>query len=185
MHDGFYLRMSLGGGAIVAEREYDHGGFFDSTVRGGGVAFDVLIGGTPTPGFVIGGGFVSNVAENPSNETSGGKVDTEWATSTAVVGPFIDGFPDPEGGFHVGGMLGLASYVVQDDDNLGDEETSGFGASLWLGYGGWVGSDWTLGGMLRLTGVATRRDFELDDGSDVVEEVSTGTFSILFTALYH
>jgi hypothetical protein len=177
--------MSIGGGAIAAEREYDHSAFSNSTMRGGGLAIDFLLGGTPTPGFVIGGGFLSNGMENPSNETSGGKSDTEWTVTTAVVGPFIDGFPDPEGGFHIGGMLGLANLVVQDDDNLQDEQTGGFGASLWAGYGGWVGSDWTLGGMLRLTAAATRRDFEHDDGSDVVEEVSTGTFTILFTALYH
>ena len=57
--------------------------------------------------------------------------------------------------------------------------------AVWVGYGGWVGSDWQLGGMLRLTGAATRGEFELPDGQDVTEEVSVGTLSILFTALYH
>jgi hypothetical protein len=177
--------MSIGGGAIVTEREYDNSGFSNSTIRGGGLAIDFLLGGTPTPGFVIGGGFLSNGMDNPSNETTAEKRDTEWTVTTSVVGPFVDGFPDPEGGFHLGGMLGLANLIVQDDDDLGDEQTGGFGAALWAGYGGWVGSEWSLGGMLRLTGATTRREFELDDGSDVVEELRVGTFTILFTALYH
>jgi hypothetical protein len=177
--------MSIGGGALVADREYDTSALPQSTLRGGGLALDLLIGGTPAPGFVIGGGILLNGAANPSNETPAGTFDTEHDTSASVFGPFIDGFPDPEGGFHVGGMLGLAGFAVRDDNEDFDEDTGGFGASAWLGYGGWVGSDWTLGGMLRLTGAATRGEFELPDGSDVVEEVSVGTLSILFTALYH
>jgi hypothetical protein len=177
--------MSIGGGALVAEREYDTSTKPESTLRGGGLALDLLIGGTPTPGFVIGGGFLLNGAANPSNETAGDTVDTEHDTSAGVFGPFIDGFPDPEGGFHIGGMLGLAGFAVRDDNEALDEDAGGFGASIWAGYGGWVGSDWTLGGMLRLTATRTRGEFELPDGSDVTEDVGVGTLSILFTALYH
>jgi hypothetical protein len=177
--------MSIGGGAVVAEREYDTSSLATSTLRGGGGAIDLLIGGTPSPGFAVGGGILLNAAEDPSNETAAGTVDTGLQTGASVLGVFIDGFPDPEGGFHVGGMLGLAGYNVEDDPLTGDEQTGGFGAAVWAGFGGWVGSEWTLGGMLRFTGAATRADLELPDGSDVAEDVRVGTFSILFTALYH
>jgi len=178
--------MSIGGGGLVAEREYDASSLGKSTLRGGGGAIDLLIGGTPTPGFVIGGGFLLNGAQDPSNETAAGDFDTDAQTSTLILGPFIDGFPDPEGGLHIGGMLGLAGYAVDsDDDALKDEETNGFGGALWIGLGGWVGTAWALDGMLSFTGVATRGEFELPDGTDVTEDVTAGTFSILFTALYH
>ena len=185
MHDGFYLRMSIGGGGMVADREYERSALPQSTLRGGGIALDLMIGGTPTPGFVVGGGLLLNGAAKPSNETAAGTSDTEHDTSASVLGVFIDGFPDPEGGFHVGGMLGLAGYAVRPDNEEVDEDTGGFGGAAWVGFGGWVGSDWTLGGMLRLTAAATRGEPELRDGSKVEETVSVGTLSILFTALYH
>jgi hypothetical protein len=177
--------MSIGAGYLSADRQYDTSAIGDSTLSGAGLALDLLIGGSPSAGFAVGGGILLNGSSHPDNETAAGTFDTEHETAASVFGVFVDGFPDPEGGLHIGGMLGLAGYNITDDNEAFEEETGGFGAAAWVGYGGWVGGDWTLGGMLRLTAAGTRRDFEYADGSDVVEKVGVGTVSILFTALYH
>ena len=174
--------MSLGAGAIRSTWETEQGSVPNQDVDGGGLALDLLFGGTPTPGLVIGGGFIINSASNPERTPEGGSSEEiEGNLGAALLGVFIDGFFDPTGGFHLGGMLGIASYTVQDDDDATDDiEQGGAGAAVWVGYDAWVGSDWSIGGMLRLTGQSTaetRDDFE--------DRASAGTLSILFTALYH
>jgi hypothetical protein len=184
-HDGFYLRMSLGGGAFASDVEFDAPGSDNVALRGGGAAFDLLIGGSPSPGFVVGGGFLINTASDPDLETAGETFDTELTLGFALFGPFIDVFPDPEGGFHAGGMLGAASFSVNsDDDDDSDQNSSGWGGAVWLGYGGFVSSQWSLGGMLRFAGGVTRNDEDVG-GVNIEQQVGTRTFSILFTALYH
>jgi len=178
--------MSLGIGGLSADRKYDTSSIPNSKLSGGGPGFNLLIGGTPSPGFALGGGLLWNGVHNPEAEVGESTFDTEDVDiATSMLGVFIDGFPDPEGGLHIGGMLGLVGFEVAADNDALDEQTGGLGAAAWIGYGGWVGSDWSLGGMLQLTAAGTRRDFTHSDGSEVVEEVGVGTLSILFTALYH
>jgi hypothetical protein len=104
-----------------------------------------------------------------------------------LVGPFIDAFPDPLRGLHVGGALTLAglqakadSRALQDDLKVKDYSGGGFGASAWVGYMGWVGPEWSMGGLLQLSGYATRQQ---DTGLD-----RTGggyAVSLAFSALYN
>ena len=181
LHDGFYLRMSIGAGMVDSTWETESPGP-NAKIGGVGLALDLLFGGTPTPGLVIGGGLLLNSVQDPEVEPeNGASEEIEGNLGVAQVGVFIDGFFDPSGGFHLGGMLGLASYGLQfDDDDRDNIEQGGGGAAIWVGYDAWVGSEWSIGGLLRLTGQSTtekRNDFE--------EQASTGTVSLLFTALYH
>jgi hypothetical protein len=180
-HDGFYLRMSLGAGAVDSTWETE-AATPNAKIGGAGVALDLLIGGTPTPGLVIGGGFVLNSVQKPTVEPDGGSSEEiEGQLGVGQLGVFIDGFFDPTGGFHVGGMLGFASYNVQfDDEDVENIEQGGGGVALWVGYDAWVGSEWSIGGVLRLTGQSTA-----DERGDFKEQASAGTVSILFTALFH
>jgi hypothetical protein len=104
------------------------------------VALELMLGGTPMPGVTVGGGL---------------HVDSAWSVNAnrrsfsnlLFVGPFVDIFPDPRGGFHVGGMLGGAA-LVHDNPDLDPVTYRGFGASLWLGYDLWIAEQWSLGAML-------------------------------------
>lgn len=174
--------MSLGAGAIRSTWESEAASVANTEVNGGGIALDLLLGGTPTPGLVIGGGFLLNAASKPEAEPeTGPSQEIEGNLNTGMLGVFIDGYFDPSGGFHLGGMLGIASYaIVFDDDDQEDIEQGGGGAAFWVGYDAWVGDDWSIGGLLRLTGQSTNQTRD-----DVDEQASAGTLSILFTALYH
>jgi hypothetical protein len=173
--------MSLGAGAVNSTWETE-AATANAKISGAGLALDLLIGGSPTPGLVIGGGLLINSVTDPEVEPDGGSSsEIEGQLGVGQLGVFIDGFFDPTGGFHVGGMLGLASYGVQfDDDDDENIEQGGGGAAIWVGYDAWVGSQWSIGGLLRLTGQSTS-----EERNDTKEQASAGTLSILFTALYH
>ncbi|HMJ11336.1 MAG TPA: hypothetical protein VK524_08000, partial [Polyangiaceae bacterium] len=110
-----------------------------------------------------------------------------------MLGVFIDGFPDPTGGFHVGGAIGVASLngtfededfedEEPDPDRIGEEDggTGGIGGSVWVGYDAWIAPDWSLGGMLRFSGAVTS-----SNADELEQRANTKSFAILFTALYH
>ncbi len=181
MHDGFYLRLSLGAGYTSTAVSGYSGASTDATASGAGGAFDVLIGGTPAAGLTIGGGLLANSVANPSYSASGQSTNLDRSMGFVLVGPFIDGFIDPRKGFHVGGMLGGAGLVF-GSGSARDSTTSynGAGMALWLGYDAWIAADWSLGGMLRFSGarVSTTE-------SGLTETATPRNISLLFTALYH
>jgi hypothetical protein len=189
VHDGFYLRLNVGGGYTSSKITYDSSAVEDRRISGGGVALDVMVGGSPARGLALGGGLWLQMAGDPQTNDAP-KAEAYDNLATALAGVFIDGFPDPEGGFHVGGALGLASlgarFKNQDlevsPDRLGNSGsgTAGIGSSVWVGYDGWVAADWSLGGMLRLTGIATGNTHR-----DLEERASAQMLSVLFSALYH
>jgi hypothetical protein len=180
-HDGFYLRMSLGIGYIDSNWETENAAEANAKITGTGIALDLLIGGTPADGFVIGGGLLGNSVANPEIEPEGGSsFEAEGALGASQLGVFVDGFFDPTGGFHVGGMLSIAGYNVQFDDDTPNIQQGGAGAALWVGYDAWVGSQWSIGGALRATIQATS-----DDRDDFEQQADARTYSLMFTALYH
>ncbi|MEZ4223984.1 MAG: hypothetical protein R3B13_23750 [Polyangiaceae bacterium] len=181
LHDGFYMRLGLGAGALAATYQSDSNLGTDADIGGAGLGIDIWLGGTPWPGLVIGGGISGNSVDEPKIEAGGTSQNISNTTLTAsMLGLFVDGFPDPEGGFHVGGMLGIATLTFRDEDRDEEQRHGGGGAALWAGYAGWIGSDWSLGGMLRLAAQATEHE-----DSDRKEKARARSLSVLVTALYH
>lgn len=184
-HDGFYLRMSAGLGAFDTRSTAD-GISASATVMGAGPALDVLAGGTPLPGLVVGGGLLTQMAASPSVAYSGARVDglangASKEVTTWMAGPMIDVFPDPSGGLHLGGLLGLADLGLQD---AAGNHARGVGMSVWAGYGFWAATQWSLGGLVRLSAIGTGRSI----GTGATQyDVSDGTFAItaMFSACYH
>jgi hypothetical protein len=174
-HDGFYLRLSGGFGALGVSS--DAGTYGETTVAGEGFALDLLLGGTPSPGLVIGGGLLLQDAFQPRYK--GAATDENDALLFTLFGPMIDVFPSPSSGFHFGALLGLASLGVTDDK---DNNSGGLGLSLWTGYMWWASSEWSIGGLVRFSGARTARslsepDVDIDD--------TTRSLAIMFSAAYH
>lgn len=187
VHDGFYLRMGLGLGGGNVNVSTDSNVAKDFSFGGAGLALNLWIGGTPWRGVAIGGLFsVQGMAETNA-EVDGTKTKQEAAGSTVLLGPFIDAFPDPLRGLHVGGSLALAGAaakakgnVLRDTYQVKDYSGGGLAASGWVGYMGWVGPEWSMGGLLQLTAL------RVQDDRDDVKRLGTGyTLSLSFTALYH
>ena len=174
-HDGFYLRLALGAGTGTVE-------FGDAPPQLGDAMegtgwLDVMIGGTPGRGLVVGGGM-----------WAGGFDTSEWrgennergSVVMFAMGPFIDYFPDPSGGFHFGGTvaLGVLSVDAEPFSNP-DERTAADGAlGAWMGYDFWVSREISLGVEARYVGVRAKHP-------DNDWQGRAEAFGLSFTGLYH
>jgi hypothetical protein len=154
-HDGFFFRFGLGLGwgsftssAVVAG--YDPL-VVSGPVRAKGLAWSIelLFGGTPAPGLVLGSGLLIQWLQNPSLQVGGVEVSgTVKGTLAAAVG-FADYYPIPRLGFHVQALFGPAYARLEWKENWG--ESGSLLVGLGAGIEGWVGPQLSLGGLLRLT----------------------------------
>lgn len=212
-HDGLYLRFGLGYGHLFAEnsgatRCRSSAGSSTcgeampgSTLKGDGLAANLLmIGATPFPGFVVGGGMFVNGLANPTVEVSGKSHDFKGKAALLWVGPFVDGFPDPEAGYHVGGGVGYADLNPKPDDWPDETKPApagswqsefcpkdaqdcryplfveGMGYLVFAGYDAFIAREWSLGGYAQL----------MIFGSDQNYGSTSGwSFAFMATALYH
>ncbi|MDX2051324.1 MAG: hypothetical protein SFV15_02970 [Polyangiaceae bacterium] len=179
MHDGFYLRGNLGIGQLSTT--FDDGSASSQDLEGAGFAFsfDLLAGGSPSPGLSIGGALLSSAAFSASFERAGLKADRD--ASLAMLGVFVDGYPKANGGWHLGGAMGLAQMKVEKRaGDLGKDAMGGLGGAAWVGYDQWVADEWSMGGLLRFAGALT-------SAKENSVETSASTFSttLMFTTLYN
>jgi hypothetical protein len=169
-HDGFYLRMGIGVGALVLSNEKRSES--DTTLSTGGAAIEFGMGGTIGDGFVLGGRVIGVGGESLELETTEGRSNIDGSLSYATVQLFADWYLDPESGLHIEGALGPAGVSYdptpsggREDGLDGDEvDLEGFGGSLGIGLEGWVGEQWSLGGLLRVNWAAL--DGNLDPAAD-------------------
>ncbi|MCC6648681.1 MAG: hypothetical protein IT374_24345 [Polyangiaceae bacterium] len=180
-HDGFYLRLGIGGGSgKVTSHISGPGGSLDAKYTGSGSSFELMLGGTVGSGVVIGGGFVGQNLTDPKVTVSGSSSLSTTASGSlgvVVLGPLVDWFFDPHGGAHLGAMIGSGAIGLSDGN---DKSSTGLGAALWGGYDFWVGNQWSIGPELRVTTVNGKREFfglRAEDKATVIQ--------LSFTGLYH
>lgn len=148
MHDGFYLRLGLGGAYL-----HDSGsgaGDASYTLSGLGPAFEVLIGGTPARGLVLGGGVLAMTASKPKRGDGSAAFDSMTLTS---FGAFGDYYFDPGRGLHAQAYVGYGTMTftrLSGVDSLGSEEPDGLLLAAGVGYDWWIASQWSLGVLGRL-----------------------------------
>ena len=184
-HDGFYLRLSLGGGSLGA-RGYRYDTLdqrHDYEFQGDALSSDIMIGGTPAPGVTLGGAYLTNYAARRDYYDGAEQADS-WM-SFGIVGPFIDIFPNPRRGFHFGGAIGPAATASFDDRSEERAVAVGFGGSVWAGYDFWVSDQWSLGAVLRLSGgrveTPAARNLDFPDR----DQLGIASGALLISALYH
>lgn len=139
---GFYLGLLAGPG--YAQLSADDGQV-DSTVSGLGVDFDLMIGGSPTKDFAIGGVMGAVIVPGPELEAAGQTFQLDDVNLNAVrFGAFADYYL--VGNLHALLELGYVGVsfsgasVMTTDDSFG-----GFGVGAGLGYDFWIGQRWSLG----------------------------------------
>jgi hypothetical protein len=196
-HDGFYLRAALGPAALHMSRSTE-GELYgvteegpDSKIAGVGGLFELSIGGTPAKGLVLAGTLlVQELAEPVLDFEDGSRIDLDGTLSFVVLGPTLDFYPDAHGGFHFGGTLGLAAAVAKAPDASPFDNIGGAGGALSLlaGYDWWIGDEWSLGVLGRLSaarvrGEATERvaGVELEG----TEDSNVSSAGISFSLLHH
>lgn len=167
--------MGLGAGAMSSTFDFKSAAYADMNVRGGGAGIDVWMGGTVSPGLVLGGALVLNSADKAQDRESGLKT----GVSQTMLLVFVDGFPSPTGGFDFGGGIGLAGTTSPSGSEYPAPDTSGVGLGIWGGYTAWVSDNWSVGGLARLGLARTSTD---RDGGVKSNSIS---FVLAFSALYH
>jgi hypothetical protein len=195
-HDGLYLRFAVGlgrlGARFTSDISNELGGSVKGSLAGGGLAFELSVGGTPAPGLVVGGGLFFEGAGEPksSNLQVGGHGASELTfngVSLALLGPFADYYIDPKSGWHIQGALGLAQMTAGNAKQSGVEATSkqnlgGIGGMLGGGYEWWVGEQWSVGALVRGVYVS------VESNRDQPERWSYQALAlpeVLFSATYH
>jgi hypothetical protein len=186
VHDGFYLRLGVGVGGGHASISSDDGGR-NFGMGGAGLALNLWAGGTPWRGVALGGMASLQSVSDGDTVVEGRETGLGSRGGTFLLGPFVDAFPDPLRGLHFGGSLALAflgakgdSHALRDELRVPDYSGAGLGASAWIGYMGWVGPEFSLGGLVQLTGYGTA------DKDDQIERRGSGwALNVSLTALYH
>jgi hypothetical protein len=177
-HEGFYLRLGGGFGYLAANMETDRAGTVDLESNGISLDFEGLVGGSPGPGFAIGGGVIGSLQLSGDWESDDAPGSASADLTTLLVGAFADGFPDPKKGWHVGGMLGLASASFDTPGGNDGSDGLGVGGAAWVGYDAWVAPEWSIGGALRLDAMRVT-----DSDADLTISSVGARFAV--SVLYH
>jgi len=196
LHDGFYLRLGLGVGAFLGNAELTEGepygpwpdaheSFDTVEVTGFAIPVEFALGGTPTPGLVIGVG--SYAVHIPSAKYKAGRGDyaveerAEYG-SISMIGPFVDYYLDPGAGMHVEVSPALVWVGPGDSDTIWWDAPDGYGWGIMGGFGyeAWVSDQWSVGALARAQFVSAKVEAQ-HTHSDFYGFVP----SVLFTMTWH
>lgn len=181
LHDGFYLRMSLGFGAGSSTQNYST---TEVKYSGAAMMFDLMIGGSPLPGFVLGGALVGHRILNPNIKINGGDFGTAGDNESldlSTLGLFTAIYPDPKSGFNIHALVGYSTISFQTENTRSTQNPVGLSVMGGVGYDFWVGDQWSLGPDLRFAYANT----SYDEGNGIENKVSMFVPTLSFTATYH
>jgi hypothetical protein len=179
-HDGFYMRLSLG---LAYTSAWGSGPLGNASISGAGVGLSASFGGTIARGLVLGGGL--RIADGVGRFT-GGPPDAPGNATASVgqlLGVFVDWFPVPTEGWHVGSQLGLGVTTVTDS-SLKESSALAFAGSIFGGYDWWIGPQWSLGLLMSLSTASS--EAMTDGGGNQTGYVLTPiAFAIEGSILWH
>lgn len=152
-HEGFQFRGALGGG-YLSDNETPDGSTTTATISGGAASLEAFFGGSPEPGYTVGGFVSGSSAPGPSLSVNGrpvGSTNSNTSLNFANIGPYFDWYPDPAEGFHALATLSFARLTLTTNDQQQGDAATGFGLGLGAGYDWWVGKEWSVGVLGRFT----------------------------------
>ena len=182
-HDGFYLRVTTGFGLLGLGGTGPTGA--NASLGGGATVGRLLIGGTPARGFVVGGMIEGvNASSVDFGAASAGLPTHGWSGAMGTLGAFVDWFPSPHHGWHLGGQLGLTGVAVANDAAQTSWAGGALSSAVFGGYDFWLGPQWSLG-LEGVVGVASRAKMQDGHGDDVGYRFGAADFGLEATLLYH
>jgi hypothetical protein len=176
MHDGFYVRMSFGFGSQSTTID-DGAPAPNFTATDATLVFNGLVGGAPAPGVILGGSLALDSLPSTTFEADADRAKT--GVTLFSLGPFIDGYPNPRGGFHLGGTIGPSFARLASNTGFAGNKARGISLAAWLGYDWWVADQWAVGGLLRLSGA---NNWSSNTSPDL--GINTRSIALLFTVVY-
>jgi len=193
-HDGFFFRIGLGIGYYIGKGKPEEVAGItppDFDAKGIAIPGDLSFGGTVAPGLVIGGGSFGNFIPAPKFKADGGTEQDGGAMSITGIGPFVNYYLNPKEGLHLDAALLLVLASIAEKENTTAGVTTktpkaggiGFGAALGAGYDFWIGEQWSLGVLARVTYFTSKVTY--DTTGDPKATFSGFIPGILFAATYH
>jgi hypothetical protein len=180
VHDGLYFRFGAGAGWIHDSGEVDekNGVYVKGTITGESLIAALALGGAVSSGTSLGGSCFGYLLPAPHathayargyGYTAHINVDFD-SSALLLLGPFVDFYPNPAGGFHLFASAGLAYGALGGATAiLGDlrravpsESGGGVGGLGALGYDLWISRAWTLGlfGQVGLASIAATDSYD-------------------------
>ncbi|HTM45880.1 MAG TPA: hypothetical protein VL137_13055 [Polyangiaceae bacterium] len=183
-HDRLYLRLALGFGGVAGKFRKFSDGSDPFQFFGGGGALEIALGGTVARGLVLGGGIYSTSSIDLRRKDAG-QTRAVGSGSFTLLGPFVDWYFKPDGGFHLQGAVGLTSSTVRGSGRyieIQDFDGVGAGVMVGFGYEAYVSKMWSLGGLFRLQAGSAKLE-----GVDTNSKFEAGFISpaLLFDATFH
>jgi hypothetical protein len=177
-HDGFYLRAALGWAYGWLSGSGPYG---SASVSGSSAALLLAIGGTPAKGLVVAGTVMGQGADGDLAGTPPGS-SRSVTTVAPIFGVLVDWYPAPEGGWHVGGSLGLGGVGLTDASS--NSNGYSLGVAILGGYDWWIGPQWSLG-LMAVAATAGAADLKDGNGSDTGYRFTPITIAIEGSIVFH
>ncbi len=192
-HDGFYLRLQLGGGYTRLSSSMNG---TDRSSAGNSTAFAIALGGALTPHVILYGTLLDSTIRDPDNTFSGispdsssnhgrftGSLDAGGFGATGMVGIGVGVAYYLDSNLFVAGSL-LASRLFINNTNGGVVSTSEAGFTLegLVGKEWWVSANWGLGASGRLL-LGSMKDRPV--ANEAVPTWKLAAFAVLFSATYN
>jgi len=159
-------------------------------ISGGGVAFDLALGGSITPNLIIFGTLLGTSVTDPSVTYNGVKsTATNYTASFSGIGAGAAYYLVPANIFFSGAVLATTLSWRQNTDDPSIDDTS-YSTELGIGFEGligkewWVSDNWGLGGAAQLL-VASMKDKSGLDVGGPVPRWNALAFSLLFSATFN
>lgn len=185
LHDGFYLRGSLGLGSLWAHRTFTATGTPDvaTTTSGGVGAFELSLGGTPTPGLVLAGSLFTHHAPTPRTSSGGVSSRDDGTLTLSMLAFTVDWYPRPARGFHAGGSIGGATLRSSTMVGSSGFDARGPAIAFTVGQDYWAGDDLSVGFLGRFVAAAVS---DRGPREPLVASPDTAyAVTIAFTVAYH
>ncbi|HET9960326.1 MAG TPA: hypothetical protein VFQ61_37805 [Polyangiaceae bacterium] len=185
VHDGFYLRFALGPALSATSLRTDRVASPDVSLTGFGGALDAWLGWTVASGVVLGPSLSG--ASHQSSAARLGETKGQIDAARTLFGIFLDAYPNPQRGFHFGGILALANLQLsgKDGGNFSSFSGGGLGLEVFGGYEIFIARDWSAGGMVRLGGVFVRDEESFGTNDQVTRQATSFSAALLATLVYH
>jgi len=175
-HDGFYLRLE--GGGLGFDTAQAHASPSLAHLDGTSKQGFILIGGTPLPGLVLGGGLRQGTSHGTF--VHGRDDGFRFDAFTPGVGAFVDWYPSPTRGWHLGAYAGTGMTFVNGSTWTHAAEIDG---ALFAGYDAWIGEQWSLG--IDATAFAATSSALADANGDSGYRFAPRSFQLGITLVYH
>lgn len=154
VHDGFFLRVSLGGAAQQTTLAFagQPTGSAVHRASGFGSAFAFAAGGTVAPGLALAGELSAQAVDSLNTTPGRGSPLSARSTSTSALLGMVDWYPWPRRGLHLLGGAGVASISVElasDPDGADPRTRAGVAWAFGAGVERFVSERWSLGVIAR------------------------------------